>query len=427
MVKYTQLEVCNWLLEKREFGALEKRIGEFRPRDQNPLLKLARDLNRKNQRHLAIKCLRIALKSDSVLPAVVSLYYKLIANQNTKAELLAAEASDRSSIMYARLNADLFLDKLAALEALAVETDQLPSTLDLLRHSIDRGEVNEHVAEFIRPLERVLTEHSEVFLDTNYSGAHRRELIEYFRSAIRSKIPFSFIRIGDGEGAFITPKGGDFKDRSLYFNMWFGKEMTHADSELLEELEVKFLANADVVGIPGIKRMFEDFSVPSSFKDRALVPIFERLKGLYRSAPSSVVLTSAFAHVDLLKSGDWALLLANLPRITVISGHKEKDLCDVLKSQWSVEVESYIQIAPEFKFRQQLDADVNIEHYPQQFGEIVEAISGATQFGKVYLIGAGFLGKYYCSLVKQNGGIALDVGSAFDYLMSFKTRRHVIN
>jgi len=43
--------------------------------------------------------------------------------------------------------------------------------------------------------------------------------------------------------------------------------------------------------------------------------------------------------------------------------------------------------------------------------------------GKLFLVGAGFLGKIYCDLIKRHGGIALDVGSMMDRWAGFGQTR----
>ena len=52
-------------------------------------------------------------------------------------------------------------------------------------------------------------------------------------------------------------------------------------------------------------------------------------------------------------------------------------------------------------------------HYPTIYNEIIEWIKKNAK-NRLFLIGAGPLGKDYCYQVKNNGGIAVDLGSLFD-------------
>jgi len=43
----------------------------------------------------------------------------------------------------------------------------------------------------------------------------------------------------------------------------------------------------------------------------------------------------------------------------------------------------------------------------------VRALERVT-LGRVYLVGAGILGKMYCDVIKQRGGVAIDIGAVID-------------
>jgi hypothetical protein len=45
--------------------------------------------------------------------------------------------------------------------------------------------------------------------------------------------------------------------------------------------------------------------------------------------------------------------------------------------------------------------------------------------GVLVLVAAGFAGKWLLHTTKMAGGVALDVGSALDYWLGFKTRSYV--
>jgi hypothetical protein len=52
-------------------------------------------------------------------------------------------------------------------------------------------------------------------------------------------------------------------------------------------------------------------------------------------------------------------------------------------------------------------------HFPDAFFDLERRIKVPFP-GAVFLVGAGMLGKIYCDIIKQRGGIAIDVGSVFD-------------
>jgi hypothetical protein len=55
-------------------------------------------------------------------------------------------------------------------------------------------------------------------------------------------------------------------------------------------------------------------------------------------------------------------------------------------------------------------------------GEDVAQSAIATGVATLVLIGAGIFGKIYCAAAKRSGGVALDMGSAFDILAGKLTR-----
>ena len=42
--------------------------------------------------------------------------------------------------------------------------------------------------------------------------------------------------------------------------------------------------------------------------------------------------------------------------------------------------------------------------------------------GAIFLVGAGVLGKIYCDVIKEKGGIAIDIGAIFDAWANVKSR-----
>ena len=53
-------------------------------------------------------------------------------------------------------------------------------------------------------------------------------------------------------------------------------------------------------------------------------------------------------------------------------------------------------------------------HYPFRYDELLNYFSNAHCKNRLFLIGAGVLGKIYCSKIKKNGGVAIDFGAVLD-------------
>lgn len=63
-------------------------------------------------------------------------------------------------------------------------------------------------------------------------------------------------------------------------------------------------------------------------------------------------------------------------------------------------------------------------HYPERFHAIMNQLKEADHKGKLFLVGAGLLGKAYCDAIRQAGGMAIDVGSMMDVWMGKGVRQY---
>ena len=64
-------------------------------------------------------------------------------------------------------------------------------------------------------------------------------------------------------------------------------------------------------------------------------------------------------------------------------------------------------------------------HFHVRFQEICDWIRNNDIAGKIFFVGAGGLGKIYCMLIKERGGLAYDVGALFDGWAGLNSRRYV--
>lgn len=349
------------------------------------------------------------------------------ADPRGKAQLRLDAAHCRNELRYAGISAMALLRELDALNALCDRSASLPSSSEVIRYAANRQEVNDHLLRFLEPFLSLSASYPRLIMDTSFCVFDRAKLVSLCRQAIEHRYPFSYVRLGDGEGAFLCPEARDSKDQSRLFNRWFGRACQASDAERFEAILIDCIANADVIGVPAAQRLVADFEVTPAHKSARLIQVYDGLNNAFsKDGWHYPWVTSAFSHIDLWKTSDWAVALRGLLSVNVISGHKEHLLRDKLIAHMGVYVDVYIKISPAFEFEKTFGAGEECRHYPDQFDQICADLATSDLAGKVYLVGAGFLGKYYCSLIKERGGVALDLGSVFDYLMGFKTRRHAL-
>ena len=257
------------------------------------------------------------------------------------------------------------------------------------------------------------------------SFADAAELARALIDRILRKQPTSAIRIGDGEGMFLPAHvlyaAHIDEDRDAIQRVWWGD--ARPSPSLASRIESDFrgaLDRADIVGVIPAFRLVRDNLQAEEVRPSS----HGILNGLaYLATPTTPLRTVVSAHFpqDLHMWNLWPEIFAAVPSVSWISCH---DLEDHLYTVRGVRTRQRIEIPPEHRFKN-LFANNHKLAEPEttlfdQHDEVCRAI--APQPGDVYLIAAGFLGKIYCDIVRDRGGIAIDVGSIVDNWMGFSTR-----
>ena len=252
--------------------------------------------------------------------------------------------------------------------------------------------------------------------------------------SLRERKPFSLIRIGDGEGNVLSvlEEAANVRLNLTAFNVTFYNQ----DMQCLSDEEARtFCATmersvccADILGI----RSFDPWG-GSSFDTAELnMALRAQEKGNVRAAHGliharkqidrllrtgsleNVILTHAWIHMSLI---------AHLPdiveaceRLIVITGRDE--LQDEFRSRFGARKLDFHSIPLEGMRRSKT---MRLHHFPELFEAMMERLNEDLS-GALVLVGAGIFGKAYCNAAKQQGAVALDMGSAFDILSGLKTR-----
>jgi hypothetical protein len=242
-------------------------------------------------------------------------------------------------------------------------------------------------------------------------------VVEMVKAAISARRPFSLIRLGDGEGRllgypnyFSLPEivdeciGYQFGIESVrYFLKTDPVYGLHNACMQLNCYLKSAIQSADMVFLPG-GRHFENSSDGTAINALVgqLLCVLEvmKLRG-DQIAPSA----DHFIFRDIQRMGLWSSMLAGVDAVSVIS---HTNPAEVLASRFGISDVYHIPIPGHKTFMSSDEV-----HFPVAMKRVVETIP--SNASGVYLIAAGYLGKYYCDVVKSRGGIALDIGSIFDY------------
>ena len=253
----------------------------------------------------------------------------------------------------------------------------------------------------------------------------KRLFTESFNDEILSKIitrtPFSAIRLGDGEGYFL--KNNYFiKEKEEISKVWFSRVLSEAEIHEFTEIISDSISNSDFIGIPSFSRIVDDMMPNPEHKTvRSLLSIYEYLSAI---DVKDKFIADAFFNHYLYKSMAFAHMLACVDKVVFITCHHEELLSAYVNTIGFTGQLEIIKIPPEAKYANQFGVAIKKDHYPNTYHSILEAIKNMDCNGVLFLVGAGYLGKSYCKVIKENGGMGLDMGSAIDYMAGYSTRRH---
>jgi len=243
---------------------------------------------------------------------------------------------------------------------------------------------------------------------------HVLEVLLFLVCKIKTKEPFSLIRLGDAEGRFLgypefVDKEGDSKHvLDFVLQLELGRvSFSKSDLSALSLQIRSEVKGADVIGLP---RMAQYQSHTSYHY------VFDAIDQ-FNLVNASQIITDAAIHRYFQFGLFYRQILQNLDFLGVITGRPE--LAPVIKQTFSIgQVVEYL-IPAEAIYPGGLAG----EHFPDRFYSLKEEISVPYQ-GAVFLVGAGYLGKIYCQWIRDAGGIAIDVGSICDSWSSIGRLQH---
>lgn len=270
------------------------------------------------------------------------------------------------------------------------------------------------------------------------------ELYKLIYNKLEQHEPFSFIRLGDGEGVLLSINKQSPEIDFNYLSEHLGPNKFLIDKVVdIKNSLIEAILEADVVGVRDdiVDVEFDDacFELApehfvEKFKKNFKLRECERNLGyagtrrislLYRSIRNidfgaQIQYCSSWAHYDLQLSGNIFKILLKQNKIGLISSRSE--LCHRLENIFDIEV-SYWDIPDMYR---DLDHDQIPQNYLNRLEDLLH--EQFTEFsGMLFLVGGGLYGKLYCNLIKSQGGIALDVGSLLDAWVGFHSRPSVYN
>ncbi|WP_395341974.1 hypothetical protein PN836_020565 [Ningiella sp. W23] len=236
------------------------------------------------------------------------------------------------------------------------------------------------------------------------------DAVERINSALINKVPFSFIRMNDGEAAILgVGHEHDHDQAEFFYHHWWGD--TNFDVNYTKWLQSELVKSAESSDILG----FFDMCDKKPLK-------FKRTGGMLRKGAdlSKVDLfVTPEAHLNWHSDALFKHIFDGLDQVTLISCY---DISKAIKRAFSFKDVTHIRIPGHAKYSNR--SKMMASHPHDRFPAIMRRLNAEAQ-GRVYLIGAGVLGKLYANTIKEAGGVALDIGSVFDSWVGNKSRGSV--
>lgn len=240
-------------------------------------------------------------------------------------------------------------------------------------------------------------------------------------NAVQNGSSFSLVRMSDGEGNCLFnldkyPALQKYALRRISY-MHFGDEAVVDENRdaFLNYMQTA-IQSADVIGVPEDGAILRGYQTPEENLDvRAVVG--NRAAALSVAALHTNDQTTASAWTNRHLLGHYGKIFSGQQRVGVISSYPE--LGELMRQNFGIQDVVQHQIPRQAVFVNAADRK-NSRHYPEEFDQIVQSLD--PQPGMPYLVSAGLLAKYYCHIIKQRGGVAIDAGSVPEIWLGIPNR-----
>jgi hypothetical protein len=265
-----------------------------------------------------------------------------------------------------------------------------------------------------------------------YNWLDVRTLAARIEAAVEERRPFALIRLGDGEGAFarvdpadearFSPLYGWMRDDWVRFQFGPGFDPYASGYDALTRQLMDQVVQADVLGVPYPGWVDHEYGIGSPRGVPCVMNVHRHLLAV--DLPSPPELCDQIVHLHLHDEGRLEPLIRRAGRLTAISCLP--DLPRVLQRRFGL-VEADLIAVPREDTAPHLRTGLAVEgaHFPDVFWRVMRQLSDPPQGswnGRLFLVAAGTLGKFYSVAIKRHGGIALDLGSLVDGWLKLPSR-----
>jgi tetratricopeptide (TPR) repeat protein len=280
-------------------------------------------------------------------------------------------------------------------------------------------------------------EGGECLFDTDVSRREAEIFVSEVRARLKTRTPFSFIRIDDGE-ANALPYGSELAqfvdvDAQSRETMWWGRPLGRQDRAALNARVLAAMQQADALGIPTLPRILRDIRLDRSegfthfCSGRGITAVLNAFQpdGPLRSARATKqLLTSAHLQHDLLRWELYGKLFEGAGDVIAVSCHP--GLPQAVENLFGATIVHNLLIPPRHASLAAFGlSDMGPKILPEVLGDIIAQL-GNDLAGRLVIVGAGYAGKCIVQAAQERGAVALDLGSVLDYWVGVATRSYQV-
>ncbi|WP_162617877.1 hypothetical protein [Salinicola halophilus] len=256
------------------------------------------------------------------------------------------------------------------------------------------------------------------FIDVKFKDEQKESFLSLVEARLKNYAAFSLIRLSDGEGYLFGGEGElftrlDSVNREFH---WWGDSLPVHKSDVIRKEAISAACEADVIGIPSVYRFLRDHSSKSksllqNLQGRGLAAVLKGISAidtqskLYADDKINIAVFDKITILRLAKLAD---------KTIVVSSCSREALLNLFPVDLNLEI---VEIPTHNKTKKNKKYVQKDEILPNVYEEVALHLKMAVRPGALVLIGAGIVGKIFAGIARENGGVALDLGSVMDQLV----------
>lgn len=261
------------------------------------------------------------------------------------------------------------------------------------------------------------------WMDCRNDISERNHFINDIEEHLQRKLPYSLIRLGDGESyAWKSKISAEHAARRE--QAWWGTTVKDKQREQIADAMLNAISKANRLGIPSLFRFTRDThpELNSYKKHISILGLIHVLDGLRELSSAPRLYTEERIHQICFDLSTIAKLCASAQKVVVVSSLTQSAIETKLRSHIGNIPLEVIEVPTHTKTRGNKMFVQAEQVLPFVYEDIEKQVANSVFPGTLVLVASGSIGKIFCATAQKQSGVALDIGSMADYWVDLKTR-----